>query len=58
MDIKYYTLRQASEILGLKVRTVREWIRVGRIKAIKLGGSNRWFISHDEIERITSGKDA
>ena len=58
MDIKYYTLRQASEIMGIKVRTVREWIRNGRIKAIKIGGSNRWFISRDEIERLVSGKDA
>ena len=58
MDIKYYTLRQASDILGIKVRTVREWIRTGRINAVKIGGSNRWFISHEELKRLVSGKDA
>ena len=61
MDVKYYTVRQASEILGLRVRTIREWIKLGRIKAVKLGGSNRWFISHDEIAHLVNGvngKDA
>ena len=50
---KYYNIRQASNLLGIKVRTVREWIRNGKLKAIKYGESNRWFISEEEIKRIT-----
>ena len=52
---KYYSIRQASNILGIKVRTVREWIRNGKITAIKYGASNRWFIPESEIRRLTNG---
>lgn len=49
---KRYSIRQASELLGIKVRTVREWIRLGKIKATKYEVSNRWFISESEIKRL------
>ena len=49
---KRYSIRQASELLGIKVRTVREWIRLGKIKAEKYEVSNRWFISESEILRV------
>ena len=51
---KMYNVRQASNLLGIKVRTVREWIRNGKLKADKYTVSNRWFISESEIERLTS----
>lgn len=50
----YYNIKQASKLLGLKVRTVREWIHKGKLKACKYDVSNRWFISEDEIKRITN----
>ena len=50
---RYYSIRQASNLLGIKVRTVREWIRKGKLHAIKYGESNRWFIPETEIKRIT-----
>ena len=50
---KMYNIRQASNLLGIKVRTVREWIRTGKIKAGKYEVSNRWFIAESEIERLT-----
>lgn len=49
---KQYNIRQASELLGIKVRTVREWIRNGKLKADKYECSNRWFVSEGEIKRI------
>lgn len=42
------TIRETADFLGLKVRTIREWIRKGKIKAIKVGC--RWFIPLDELE--------
>ncbi len=45
-------IRQASKLLGIKVRTVRQWIHDGKIKAGKYDVSNRWFIEESEIERI------
>ena len=41
------TIREAAEILGLKVRTIREWIKKGKIEAGKIG--NKWFIPYDAI---------
>ena len=53
--MKYYSVKDASKILGIKVRTVREWIRDGKIKAIKYPDCSWWFISQEEILRITGG---
>lgn len=54
---KHYSIRQASNLLGIKVRTVREWIRNGKLSAVKYGVSNRWFISEEEIKRVTGNGD-
>lgn len=43
------TIRQTAEALGLKVRTIREWVKTDRIKAEKVG--NYWVIPESEIER-------
>lgn len=54
-DEKRYNVRQAANLLGIKVRTVREWIRNGKLKAGKYDVSNRWYIMESEIERIMHG---
>lgn len=48
-------LRDASKVMGIQVRTLREWIKLGKIKAVKLEGCPMWFISTDEIERKIRG---
>lgn len=52
-----YSIRQASVLLGIKVRTVREWIRNGKLKAMKDAHSRRWSISEAEIKRLTNGNE-
>ena len=54
---KRYSLREAAPLLGIKVRTLREWIRLGKIQAIKYEVSNRWYITQSEIERVVSGNE-
>lgn len=49
---KYYGIKQTSELLGLKMRTVRDWVIKGKIKAIKYQGSNRWSIPESEVKRV------
>lgn len=49
---KNYSLRQSADILGIKVRTMRSWIKSGKIKAQKYECSNRWFIPSSEITRL------
>lgn len=49
---KHYNLREASKLLGVKVRTLREWIKQGYLKAKKYDGKRMWFVSQSEIDRI------
>lgn len=46
-----YGLKDAANILGIKVRTIREWIRNGKIKAVKDENNWYWKIPESEIER-------
>lgn len=48
-------LKVASQMLGVTVRTLREWIKLEKIKAIKLEGCPMWFIHTSEIERKMGG---
>ena len=52
--MRNYSIKETAEVLGIKVRTVREWIKKGKIKAAKndYRHSNQWFISEDEIKRV------
>ena len=47
-----YNLKQVSELLGIKLRTVREWVRNGTINASKISGTNRWIVMESEIRRL------
>ena len=50
---QFYTLRDVADILGVQVRTVRAWLREGKIKAIKYEGCRMWFVPQSELDRIT-----
>ena len=45
------TVREASELTGIPVPTIREWIHRGKVAAKKRWGT-RWFIRLDEVERV------
>lgn len=53
--MKAYSIRDASKILGVKVRTIRDWISKGQLRAFKRidkGGGHYWGISEEEINRL------
>ena len=50
-----YGITEAAVRLGMKARTVREWIRSGKNKAHK-NASRKWMITDAEIERILEEK--
>ena len=52
-----YSLRSAAELLGIKTRTARLWVHEGKLNAMKYPGSQRWYVTAEEIERIRSDKD-
>lgn len=56
---KYLTLQEAADILnaaGLRVtpRTLRNWIKGGRIKGYR-PGEKIWYISQAEVDRVLKG---
>jgi hypothetical protein len=55
---EFYTTDEVAEILSRAPFTVREWCRLGRIRAQKRscgrGTSQEWMISHAELQRIRS----
>lgn len=54
---KCYNLAETSRLMGVKVRTLRKWIHDGKLKAIKYGDGRRWYISANEIQRVTVVKN-
>lgn len=53
---KAYNLIDAANLLGIKVRTARQWITDGKLKARKLAGTNRWIVMESEIKRLRNEK--
>lgn len=47
-----YNIKQVANIIGIKVRTVREWIRNGKIHGEKNPISGRWFFTEEEVKRL------
>lgn len=49
-ESRMYSLDQVAERLGLQVRTVRAYVRSGRLKAIRIGKQYR--VAREELESI------
>lgn len=47
-----YSMKEAAAIIGVQTRTIREWLKLGKIKGEKNPISKRWFFSEDEVSRI------
>lgn len=50
--MKYYKVREVAQICGVKVRTVREWVKLGKIKTER--DTNQWYylIPETEVEKM------
>ena len=57
MDNKNYTIRQTANILGIKVRTVREWLNNGKLEGKKDNKSGRWQVSEESIMKHSVRKN-
>ncbi len=53
-----YTIRDAAVILGIKVRTLRQWIHDGKINAYKRDFSRRWVIRESELRRVKDDRES
>ncbi|MFJ9041305.1 helix-turn-helix domain-containing protein [Streptomyces sp. NPDC102406] len=51
MQRQYYSLDQVADLLGLHVRTVRGYVRDGRLKATQVG--RRYRVTRDDLDAFT-----
>lgn len=51
MTERLYSVEQVAERLGLHVRTIRTYVRDGRLKAVRIGKQYR--IAHEDLEAFT-----
>ncbi|SNT44068.1 DNA binding domain-containing protein, excisionase family [Actinomadura meyerae] len=51
MDDKLYSVDEVADLLGLHARTVRRYIREGRLKAVRIGKQYR--IGRRDLEELT-----
>jgi hypothetical protein len=53
---EWYSTAEVAKLLGRAEFTVREWCRLGRVKAEKKqcgrGVASEWIISHEELTRV------
>lgn len=56
-SLALYTVEELSETLEIQERTIREYLREGRLKGRKL--ARRWYVSEDNIrEYFNEGEPA
>lgn len=53
-DIVMYGVKETAAILGCSTRTIMNYIKDGKIKAIKVGG--KWKISKPNLEDFCNGR--
>ena len=53
-EARLYSLDQVAEQLGLHVRTVRGYVRSGRLRAVRIGKQYR--VAHEDLESIMGTK--
>lgn len=51
---RLYNVDDAAEMLSVKPTTLRDWLRAGKVKAIKLGSA--WKISDTELRRLINSE--
>lgn len=51
---KYYSLTETAEITGVKVRTLREWLKDGSLSAFRYHGKKKLYVPQSEIDRLQS----
>jgi len=52
---KYYSTEDIAEILGFKEKTVREWLRTGKLKGKKVG--RLWRVKEGDLEEIINNAE-
>ena len=54
-NIKLYSVHDLHESLGVNERTIRDWLKKGRLKGQKIG--IEWHITEENLKRFLSGEE-
>ncbi len=54
---EFYTVKELADLLFLSEYTVRERLRRGELKGVKVGGKGDWRISSAEVDRQLTGRE-
>lgn len=46
------TLSEVAMYCGVRVRTVREWLRLGKIHGVKSESGYKWIIPQEEADKM------
>lgn len=56
-DLKLYTVDELAALMGIRPKTIREYLKTGKLHGRKMAG--RWYITEDAIaayfERLEGG---
>lgn len=55
MESKFYTIDQVAEILDIHHKTIRKFIKEGKLKANKFG--KQWRISQEDLDAFTKAQN-
>lgn len=53
---RLYTLTEVEPILGVSHRTLLDYVKKGKIKAVKIGG--KWKVSEQNLKAFINGEGA
>jgi len=51
-----FSLKQAGELLGLKLQQMRRHVKEGRIRAIRIGERGHFRVLQSEVEKFRENK--
>lgn len=54
-SLRLYTLTELEPLLGVTHRTLLNYVKANRLKAVKIGG--KWKVSGDNLTKFINGED-
>lgn len=55
-NFRFLTVQQAAEQLLVEAKSVRRWLKAGKLKGYRLPGGD-WRIDHDDLESMLLAPD-
>ncbi len=55
-DLELFTVEELSERLGIQERTIREYLKSGKLKGRKM--ARRWYISAENLRKFFAAEEA